>query len=162
MICKHGDKCDCYNENMYPCNHDDMVKCVYYKNGGYNDMVVGTDDEKYRSIIDHYGEPAQVLKAIEEMAELQEYLLEVLYSTDHRVARGLSNITTDVTVTKVACKNMNVGSLCIGSMDKDCIQNTKLECADVENMLSQLRIIFGSWEDKRVEKLDRTMERIGK
>ena len=120
------------------------------------------DDEKYRAIIEHYGEPAQVLKAIEEMAELQEYLLEVLYSTDHRVARGLSNITTDVTVTKVACKNMNVGSLCIGSMDKDCIQNTKLECADVENMLSQLRIIFGSWEDKRVEKLDRTMERIGK
>jgi len=36
------------------------------------------------------------------------------------------------------------------------------ECADVENMLNQIRIMFGSWEDKRVEKLDRTMERIRK
>jgi len=50
MICKHGDKCDCYNENMYPCNHDDMVKCIYYKNGGYNDTVVGTDDDDFTEL----------------------------------------------------------------------------------------------------------------
>ena len=161
MICKHGDKCDCYNENMYPCNHDDMVKCVYYKNGGYNDMVVGTDDEKYRAIIDHYGEPAQVLKAIEEMAELIRELTSCLKS---------NNLESEVILTKVFDCADHINTLSSNDLFSDTLEMgddsgngfVMSECADVENMLSQLRIIFGSWEDKRVEKLDRTMERIRK
>ena len=160
MICKHGDKCDCYNENMYPCNHDDMVKCIYYKNGGYNDMVVGTDDEKYRAIIDHYGEPAQVLKAIEEMAELICDLLLGFDTYDKETIDDIDYMWSKIdTVRRFAQYHVNIEPC---EFDKAVSKSVKLECADVENMLNQLRIIFGSWEDKRVEKLDRTMERIRK
>ena len=38
--------------------------------------------------------------------------------------------------------------------------NIKEECADVEIMLSQLKIIFGDWSDWKHYKMDRLEERI--
>ena len=38
--------------------------------------------------------------------------------------------------------------------------NTREECADVEIMLSQLKIIFGDWSDWKHYKMDRLEERI--
>ena len=38
--------------------------------------------------------------------------------------------------------------------------NIKEECADVEIMLSQLKIIFGDWSDWKHYKIDRLEERI--
>lgn len=47
------------------------------------------------------------------------------------------------------------------SENEDCIRdNIKEECADVEIMLSQLKIIFGDWSDWKHYKMDRLEERI--
>ena len=40
--------------------------------------------------------------------------------------------------------------------------NIREECADVEIMLSQLKIIFGDWSDWKHYKMDRLEERIWK
>jgi len=118
------------------------------------------DDEKYRAIIDHYGEPAQVLKAIEEMAELICDLLLGFDTYDKETIDDIDYMWSKIdTVRRFAQYHVNIESC---EFDKAVSKSVKLECADVENMLNQLRIIFGSWENKRVEKLDRTMERIRK
>jgi len=120
-----------------------------------------SDDEKYRAIIDHYGEPAQVLKAIEEMAELTQSLTFLTLPLDQKTCGELNSVYFHANEIKNIVK-MCIDCNMLGYSKQTNHDAAKSECADVENMLSQLRIIFGSWEDKRVEKLDRTMERIRK
>jgi len=118
------------------------------------------DDEKYRVIIEHYGEPAQVLKAIEEMAELICDLLLGFDTYDKETIDDIDYMWSKIdTVRRFAQYHVNIEPC---EFDKAVSKSVKFECADVENMLNQLRLMFGSWEDKRVEKLDRTMERIRK
>jgi len=115
---------------------------------------------KYRSIIEHYGEPAQVLKAIEEMTELICDLLLGFDTYDEVTIDDIDYMWSKIdTVRRFAQYHVNIESC---EFDKAVSKSVKLECADVENMLDQLRLMFGSWENKRVEKLDRTMERIRK
>lgn len=115
------------------------------------------DDEKYRAIIAHYGEPAQVLKAIEECSELQIALFNSLLPEDEEHLKVLSEAQDYAyRIQRYMKRHIDYNKVSMGVVDKGLLS----ECADVENMLNQLEIMIGSWKDVKKMKLERTMERI--
>ena len=96
--------------------------------------------EKYGKILRHYGIDKQLIKTVEELAELQVQLLKYFSS--------LSRLRTQ--------------TLMPGEMEK-IWGNIQPEIADVENMLYQLKIYFNCFSEVdqiKEQKLDRTIERI--
>lgn len=110
--------------------------------------------------IAHYGEPAQVLKCIEELAELQLSLYRTLASyrpsDQHLLNYIRDHAEDDITI----CKNIVVSEL-ITSPYK--IDEVVLELADVEITTKQVRKILTTEEEfKKAKefKLNRLEERI--
>jgi hypothetical protein len=117
-------------------------------------------DEILSSAIAHYGEPAQVLKCIEELAELQLSLYRTLASyrpsDQHLLNYIRDHAEDDITI----CKNIVVSEL-ITSPYK--IDEVVLELADVEITTKQVRKILTTEEEfKKAKefKLNRLEERI--
>ena len=87
--------------------------------------------EVLEKAVDTYGSTNQTVKAAEELSELLVALNKWL---------GMS-------------ENENIARF-------HASYNIREECADVEIMLSQLKIIFGDWSDWKHYKMDRLEERI--
>jgi hypothetical protein len=118
------------------------------------------EEEILSKAIAHYGEPAQVLKCIEELAELQLSLYRTLASyrpsDQHLLNYIRDHAEDDITI----CKNIVVSEL-ITSPYK--IDEVVLELADVEITTKQVRKILTTEEEfKKAKefKLNRLEERI--
>jgi hypothetical protein len=111
--------------------------------------------------IAHYGEPAQVLKCIEELAELAEALVFTL-NGDNRENIQYENIAFDMAVTKTACKTAIIKNTDV-VYDGELIDNIVSELADVFITATQILKIFSTQEEfQKVKdiKLNRLKERI--
>ena len=91
-----------------------------------NDMTPEQKEmQLYEAAVDKWGKRAQVLKAIEEMSELSQALLKLIFHED------------------------------FGTGNRDEIMlNIAEERADVEIMLNQLHVIFGDNSDAEAVKLE--------
>jgi hypothetical protein len=95
--------------------------------------------------IAHYGEPAQVLKCIEELAELAEALVFTL-NGDNRENIQYENIAFDMAVTKTACKTATIKNTDV-VYDGELIDNIVSELADVFITATQALKIFSTPEE---------------
>jgi hypothetical protein len=103
-------------------------------------QLKNNDDEILSRAIEHYGEPAQVLKCIEELAELAEALVFTL-NGGNRENIQYENIAFDMTITKTACKTATLKNTEV-IHDEERIQKIVTEIADVRIVLDQLEMFL--------------------
>jgi hypothetical protein len=138
---------------------------IFYLNGDELQMSLYIADDPSEEILSkaiaHYGEPAQVLKCIEELAELAEALVFTL-NGDNRENIQYENIAFDMAVTKTACKTATIKNTDV-VYDGELIDNIVSELADVFITATQTLKIFSTPEEfqkVRDIKLNRLKERI--
>lgn len=96
------------------------------------DMTNEMETKIYEALVDRYGASAQIIVAIEEMAELQKALTKWLRYL-HELSEG----------------NLN-----------DIRAGIREEIADVSIMLNQLELMFGDTGEIQEQKLQRLFERV--
>lgn len=118
-------------------------------------------DEILSRAITHYGEPAQVLKCIEELAELGSELTTTIYSENNGEQAALDSINYQLCGIADMCKN-TIKNL---KTEEDCICHKSItsELADVSITTSQMLKIFSNreeFEKVKQAKLTRLADRI--
>lgn len=124
--------------------------------------VTNTESEILSRAISHYGEPAQVLKCIEELAELAVELCHPLYSRDEeddcrllyleRAAKAMRDYAKEITCPFVGIHKKKIDHASVAS-----------ELADVSITTSQMKKIFTTsdeFEKVKQAKLSRLVERM--
>jgi len=113
-------------------------------------MTIINEDEILSSAIAHYGEPAQVLKCIEELAELMEVLADILasQSPDSNETRNICDHAAHIGIQcAVAQTKNNVHFSADGYDEKEHAEWLVSELADVFITTSQMRKMFTTPEE---------------
>jgi superfamily II helicase len=109
-----------------------------------------SEEEILSSAIAHYGEPAQVLKCIEELAELMEVLADILasQSPDSNETRNICDRAAHIGIQcAVAQTKNNVHFSADGYDEKEHAEWLVSELADVSITTSQMRKMFTTPEE---------------
>lgn len=119
------------------------------------------EEEILRKAIYTYGEPARVIKAIEELAELIEELCYAVHSPDGETDKMIEYVSELAREINIRSSEQIRGNLVI---DKHYADNVGEEHADVSIMLEQLKLIFDpagiEFTKARQFKLNRVKERL--
>jgi lipase chaperone LimK len=125
--------------NAVEIKHDDVLSCA----------------------VEHFGQPAQVLKCIEECAELIDALSDNLYPNSAKDIKDYDNAESIINVIQQYSKyiatlsknNLDNKNISFGGIRF--VDAIKSELADVDIMSAQMKIIFGDCSKERMFKLDR-------
>lgn len=156
-----------YNEMLETISKqmpDDYVQLVEVAYALHRKTV---EEATLKKAISHYGEPGQVVKCIEELAELQAALcmhVKCLDKGDVLTATVMGNISDHATYAIRACKEyLLVGEPKIRIAGCSTHKHLVSELADVSITTSQMKLIFTTpeeFEKAKQEKLSRLEERM--
>lgn len=139
--------------NAYPLDPD-----------GYEIRLDVSEDEILSRAISHYGEPAQVLKCIEELAELIHELTTSIYSTHEVAGQSIQFISRASDTIADECRRFILPYNETLNKRQPDIGKIVSELADVSITTSQMLKIFNCLEEVekiKQEKLSRLEERMG-